>query len=252
MPSRVALVIGASGGIGSAIADELIKAGEQVFLLDLESSRDRLMEERVQRSDGRAEFIPCDLSDSHSIRSAFKTVTDTVGRLDSCINAAGIIRRGAFVEFNETDLSQMLSINIAGCFIALQAAAELMIASGGGRIVNIASVHGLRTTDQRAAYAMCKGAILSLTRALAVELAPHGILVNAVAPGPVATGMQESTSASRTRWQSATPLGRVANSSEVARAVLFLASAENSFINGDTLIIDGGASVSMGSITEQE
>ncbi|WP_151703829.1 SDR family NAD(P)-dependent oxidoreductase [Nitrincola alkalilacustris] len=251
MPSRVAVVIGAGGGIGSTIAAELIKAGDKVYLLDLESNRHRLMEELVQRSGGRAEFIPCDLSDSESIRSAFKILADTDGRLDCCINAAGIIRRGAFVELSEKSLFEMVNINITGSFIALQTAAELMITSGGGRIVNLTSVHGLRTTDQRAAYAMCKGAMLSLTRALAVELAPHGILVNAVAPGPVSTGMQEGTSASRSRWQSSTPLGRVASSIEVARAVMFLASAENSFINGDTLIIDGGASVSMGSITEQ-
>ncbi|WP_409525310.1 SDR family NAD(P)-dependent oxidoreductase [Nitrincola sp. MINF-07-Sa-05] len=252
MPSRVAVVIGAGGGIGSAVSAELIKAGDKVYLLDLESNRDRLMTEIDQSGvNHQAVFISCDLSNPESIKSAFQAVSKTSGGLDCCINAAGIIRRGAFVELCEKSLFEMVNINITGSFIALQAAAELMIASGGGRIVNLTSVHGLRTTDQRAAYAMCKGAILSLTRALAVELAPHGILVNAVAPGPVSTGMQEGTSASRSRWQSGTPLGRVADRHEVARAVLFLASAENSFINGDTLIIDGGASVSMGSITEQ-
>ncbi|EWG97901.1 hypothetical protein Q427_33445 [Halomonas sp. BC04] len=139
-----------------------------------------------------------------------------------------------------------MSVNVTGAFQALQAATRLMIASGGGHIVNVASSHGLRTTAERTAYAMSKGAILALTRALAVELGPHGILVNAVAPGPVATGMQHAESESRRLWQASTPLGRVAAADEVANAVAFLASPANTFITGDTLIVDGGASVSMG------
>ncbi|NLC20876.1 MAG: SDR family oxidoreductase, partial [Halomonadaceae bacterium] len=134
---------------------------------------------------------------------------------------------------------------ISGVYLALQAAARRQQTQGSGRIVNIASAHGLRTTAERSTYAMCKGAILALTRALAVELGPQGILVNAVAPGPVSIGMQDATLESRQRWQAATPLGRVASADEVARTAVFLASRDNTFINGETIVIDGGAHVAM-------
>lgn len=137
-----------------------------------------------------------------------------------------------------------MAINVTGPFLALQQAVALM--KQGGRIVNVASAHGLRTGPERSAYAMSKGAILALTRALAVELGPRGILVNAVAPGPVSAGMQDAASESQRRWQQATPLGRVARPDEVARAVLQLASPHNTFTTGQTLVIDGGATSMIG------
>lgn len=137
-----------------------------------------------------------------------------------------------------------MAINVTGPFLALQQAVALM--KQGGRIVNVASAHGLRTGPERSAYAMSKSAILALTRALAVELGPRGILVNAVAPGPVSAGMQDAASESRRRWQQATPLGRVARPDEVARAVLQLASPHNTFTTGQTLVIDGGATSMIG------
>ncbi|MGQ4879650.1 SDR family NAD(P)-dependent oxidoreductase [Billgrantia sp. LNSP4103-1] len=241
---RIVAVVGGAGGIGSAIAESLLAAGEFVFLLDLDQARHKA--EAVQtRWPGRCAYVSCDLSCPDSVATAFANIERRGAGLDACINAAGVIRRGRFVDVSSAELGEMLAVNVSGAYQALQAAARLMIPNGGGRIVIVASAHGLRTTVERSAYAMCKGAMLALSRALAVELGPHGILVNAVAPGPVSTGMQDAASSSRRRWQQAAPLGRVAEADEVARAVTFLASAGNTFITGDTLVVDGGANVAM-------
>nr|WP_235588999.1 SDR family oxidoreductase [Halomonas chromatireducens] len=223
----------------------MVAAGYSIFLLDLEERQESVVPALTAWGE-RAAFVPCDLAEPASIARAFAQIERQGKGLDACINAAGVIRRGRFVDVSQEDLDTMMAINVTGAFQAIQAAVRLMIASGGGRIVNVASAHGLRTTAERSSYAMTKGAILALTRALAVELGPQGILVNAVAPGPVTTGMQHADSESRRLWQASTPLGRVAAANEVARAVAFLASPSNTFITGDTLIVDGGASVSMG------
>ncbi|MFQ3787910.1 SDR family NAD(P)-dependent oxidoreductase [Halomonas sp. A29] len=241
---RIAAVLGGAGGIGSAIVEQMLAAGDFVHVLDREDRRTRvaaLLEAWPQR----CAFIGCDLACPDAIAMAFARIEAQGMGLDACINAAGVIHRGRFVEVAPKALGEMLTVNVSGVFQALQAATRLMLAKGCGRIVIVASAHGLRTTAERSAYAMCKGAMLALSRALAVELGPHGILVNAVAPGPVSAGMQDAASESRRRWQAATPLGRVADAEEVARAVAFLASAENTFITGDTLMVDGGANVSL-------
>lgn len=241
---RITAVVGGAGGIGSAIGESLLAAGDFVFLLDRAQAREQATK-LLARWPERCAFLDCDLTDPDSIATAFAEIEAHGAGLDACINAAGVIRRGRFVEVTSAELGEMLAVNVSGAYQALQAAARLMIPAGGGRIVIVGSAHGLRTTAERSAYVMCKGAMLALGRALAVELGPHGILVNAVAPGPVSTGMQDAESQSRRRWQEATPLGRVAEADEVARAVAFLASDANTFISGDTLMVDGGANVAI-------
>lgn len=241
MPNQRAVLLGASGGIGSTIARALLEGGSRVYLLDL-GERGASLHPILASHPQQARFLPCDLRNQASMDGTFKELAEDAGGLDVCINAAGVIHRGSFIATSPADLSRVMETNVSGPFLALQHAARLMIASGGGRIVNIASAHGLRTSAERSAYAMSKGAILALTRALAVELGPLGILVNAVAPGPVSSGMQDADSESRRRWQSTTPLGRVATAEEVTAAVMQLASMHNTFITGQTLVIDGGAS----------
>ncbi|WP_197038242.1 SDR family NAD(P)-dependent oxidoreductase [Billgrantia saliphila] len=241
---RITAVLGGAGGIGLAVAEALLEAGDFVFVLDLEKAEERVAH-LFERWPGRCCFVACDMGDAEGISRAFARIGAHGEGLDACINAAGVIRRGKFVDVSPDELGEMLAVNVNGAYQALQAATRLMIGGHGGRLVVVASAHGLRTTAERTAYAMCKGAMLALARALAVELGPHGILVNAVAPGPVSAGMQDAASESRRRWQAATPLGRVAEASEVARAVTFLASADNTFITGETVVVDGGASVAM-------
>jgi 3-oxoacyl-[acyl-carrier protein] reductase len=223
----------------------LAARGDYVVLIDHPENAEAAAALIARHTLAGARFISCDLTDGSSIDMAFARVAES-GRLDVLVNAAGIIRRGAFVDLSSEDLEAVFAVNVLGTFRALQAGARLMIASGGGRIVNIASVHGLRTNPGRSAYAASKGAILALTRAMAVELSAHNILVNAVAPGPVTTGMQQGEDSSvRSLWTRGTLQGRVARADEVADAVMFLVSEANGFINGETLTIDGGASVAI-------
>lgn len=238
---RIAL-LGAAGGIGNTIATRLAKNGDQVCLLDLAERRDTLAP-LLDSYPHNTHFIAIDLRAPASIQQAFSRLSEHTDSLDACINAAGVIHRGSFVDTSPEQLARVMEINVSGPFAALQHAVRLM--PEGGRIVNLASAHGLQTGPERTAYSMSKGAILSLTRALAVELGPQGILVNAVAPGPVSSGMQDVSSESRQRWLSTTPLERVATANEVATAVLQLVSASNTFITGQTLILDGGASVTI-------
>ncbi|WP_300271173.1 SDR family NAD(P)-dependent oxidoreductase [Halomonas sp.] len=238
MPTHRIALLGAAGGLGGAIAETLLTRGHRVWLLDLPERHDALMSLARHWPD-QASVLACDFRHPGTITAAFATLGEQAACLDACVNAAGVIHRAGFMDTALEDLERVMAINVTGPFLALQQAVTLM--PRGGRIVNIASAHGLRTGPERSAYAMSKGAILALTRALAVELGPREILVNAVAPGPVSTGMQDASSDSRRRWQAATPLGRVAEAQEVARAVAFLVSAENTFISGDTLMVDGGA-----------
>ncbi|WP_299313616.1 SDR family NAD(P)-dependent oxidoreductase [uncultured Halomonas sp.] len=243
METQDVALLGASGGLGMAIAEALLARGDRVWLLDLGECRERLAA-LISAWPTRAHFIGMDLTEPASLAAAFAGIRAEAGALDACINAAGVIFRASFEETDADALARVMAVNVTGPFQALQHAVALM--PQGGRIVNVASAHGLRTGPERSAYAMSKGAILALTRALAVELGPRGILVNAVAPGPVSAGMQDATSDSRRRWQQATPLRRVARPDEVARAVLQLASPENTFTTGQTLVIDGGATAMVG------
>ena len=241
---RTTAILGGAGGIGRTIAAILLEAGERVFLLDTGEAKGQAAS-LLKDWPEQCAFVACNLADASSIASAFDHIAAEARSLDAFINAAGIIRRGRFLEVSASELDEMLQVNVSGVYLALQAATQLLQVQGSGRIVNIASAHGLRTTAERSTYAMCKGAILALTRALAVELGTQGVLVNAIAPGPVSTGMQDAAQESRQRWQAATPLGRVASADEVARTAVFLASRDNTFINGETIIIDGGAHVAM-------
>lgn len=243
MTTQDVALLGAGGGLGMAIAEALLARGDRVWLLDLGECRERL-EALTTAWPTRARFVGIDLTEPASLAAAFAGIRAEAGTLDACINAAGVIHRASFESTDAADLERVMAINVTGPFLALQQAVALM--KQGGRIVNVASAHGLRTGPERSAYAMSKGAILALTRALAVELGPRGILVNAVAPGPVSAGMQDAASESQRRWQQATPLGRVARPDEVARAVLQLASPHNTFTTGQTLVIDGGATSMIG------
>jgi 3-oxoacyl-[acyl-carrier protein] reductase len=242
---RVSVVLGACGGLGQVVVERLAARGDHVVLVDRPENADAAAALITRHAAADCRFISCDLTDGTSIDKAFAQVAES-GRLDVLVNAAGIIRRGAFVDLSSEDLEAVFAVNVLGAFRALQAGARLMIASGGGRIVNIASVHGLRTTPGRSAYAASKGAILALTRAMAVELGAYDILVNAVAPGPVTAGMQEGEdSPARSLWMRGALQGRVARAEEVADAVMFLISEANGFMNGETLTIDGGASAAI-------
>jgi NAD(P)-dependent dehydrogenase (short-subunit alcohol dehydrogenase family) len=244
LDGRVALVTGAGRGLGAAASLALAQAGAEVLLL----SRTRTELERIQNditaAGGRARVIVCDVT---NIRE-FTSKVDQLDRLDILVNNAGMNIPEPFVDVSEDHLDQMLALNVRAAFLVAQAAARKMIeardhSATGGVIINISSQMGHVGAEQRTVYCMTKHAIEGLTKALAVELAPNNIRVNAIAPTFLETPMTASffADAEFRNWVlSRIPLGRIGRMDEVAGAIVFLASPAASLITGTSLVVDGG------------
>jgi NAD(P)-dependent dehydrogenase (short-subunit alcohol dehydrogenase family) len=239
LDGRVALVTGASRGLGAGIADALVAAGARV----VGTSRDATAAEAVAARLGTVP-VTMDVADIASIRSGVDAVVAELGRIDVLVNNAGVNLPQAVLDVDEESWDTVVDANLKGLFFASQAAARHMAAAGhGGRIVNITSQAGEVAIEERAAYGASKGGANLLTKVLAIELATHGIGVNAVAPTFVETELSRATlsdPAWRERVLSRIPLGRVAQVEDVAAAVVYLASPAAAMVTGHTLLVDGG------------
>lgn len=235
---RVAAVTGGAGGIGLASATALAEAGARIVLLD----RDGAAAERAAAEIGGARAVALDVTDESAVAEVFAGLPDVA----ILVNAAGIALRHAALEHPLADWDRVVAVNMTGTFLCARAAGRAMIARGqGGSIVNIASIMGLSGGGiyPNISYQTTKGAIINMTRALAVEWAKEGIRVNAVAPTYVRTSFIAALLAQPeivAKIQSATPLGRLAEVEDVAAAVAFLASDASGMITGHSLPVDGG------------
>jgi 3-oxoacyl-[acyl-carrier protein] reductase len=246
---RAALVTGAAGGIGRAIARRLAEDGARVMLTDIDTAR---LEQTV-RDFGDPGFdavgITCDLGDADERARLVPTLVAKWGRIDILVNNAAFHGpRQDFLDSSEFDWQAVFSVNVIAAGALCHQAAQAMRGTGGGAIVNIGSIQANIPVPTYAAYATSKGAIASLTLALAVELSSEGIRVNAVTPGVIATAAFEKTLSENAGGASVIPsaalLGRSGHAEEVAAAVAFLASDEASFITGAILPVDGGRHIS--------
>ena len=243
-PTRpAALVTGASRGIGRAIALALAEAGYDVGVNYASSQKEALAVADACRTAGaQAEALPADVGDTPAVRGLFAAFLERFGHLDLLVNNAGVGLKVPFLEITEEQYDHVMDVNLRGVFFCTQMAARAMIASGqGGVIINNTSIHGEIQYPHTSVYGPAKAAVEKLTRHAALELAPHGIRVNAVAPG--ATVNREGTETDP-YWQlvrGRIPLGRHGLLEDVARVVVFLASADASYITGASLTIDGGA-----------
>lgn len=238
---KVALVTGAARGIGLATARRFLADGWRVALLDIDG--DSLKAGHASLGDsGRTMAITADVSDATAVAEAVKQVARQFGRLDALVNNAGIAVFKPVLETTYEDWSRVMAVNLGGPFICTQAAAPLMSETGGGAIVNITSISGLRASTLRVAYGTSKAGLAHLTKQLAVELASHGIRVNAVAPGPVDTAMAKAVHSAEIRadYHDSIPLNRYGLESELAEAIFFLASERSSYITGQIIAVDGG------------
>ncbi|WP_459674935.1 SDR family NAD(P)-dependent oxidoreductase [Acidisoma sp. 7E03] len=241
LEGQVALVTGGAQGIGLATAQTLAALGCRVIIGDLDGAA---ASEAAAATGGRG--IALDVSAEHSVQAAFADIGEAEGRLDILVNNAGRAIRRASLDLALADWDAVVAVNMTGAFLCARAAAALMIAAGrGGAIVNTASIMGLSGGGlyPNISYQTTKGAIVNMTRALAVEWAAHGIRVNAVAPTWTRTGFigqLEENEALMARIRAVTPLGRLAEPEEVAHAIAFLASPAASMITGHTLAVDGG------------
>ena len=247
LTGKVALVTGASRGIGRATARALSEAGAAVYLA-ADGTREELSavaaECRARNAFARAEFGLFDLSGVEDVGRMVDAALASFGRIDILVNNAGIRIRHPFGEFSAAEFDRLIAVNLRAPFLASQAVAASMRASGGGRIIHIASQLGIVASQTSALYGLAKAALIYLTKAMALELAPDHIMVNAVSPGPIETefthARMEREPGYRESRQLQVPLGRWGKPEEVAQAVLFLASTEATYIHGSNLVIDGG------------
>jgi NAD(P)-dependent dehydrogenase (short-subunit alcohol dehydrogenase family) len=239
--ARAAIVTGGASGIGLACVERLLAAGWQVGILDRDAAALARVRERFAH-EPRVRVAELDVTDEPAAVQVIGAMASAFGRLDGVVNSAGI---GADAHVLDTPVAlfrKILDVNVIGTFIVGRAAARLMRETGGA-IVNIASISGLRGSKGRAAYGASKGAVVTLTQVMAVDLAHFGIRVNAVAPGPVDTPMVETvhTPATRRAYRHHVPLRRYARADEIAAAVCFLLDETTaSYVTGEIIAVDGG------------
>lgn len=240
LAGRRAIVTGGSRGIGAAIARRLAADGAKVCLTYSTGQRagDAVAAEIVARG-GHAFALKADGGDVAELRAAIDLGADGLGGLDTLVNNAGVLITGAIDDYSEADFDRMVAVNVRAMFFAVQQAIRHM--QRGGRIINIASNAAIRVGNPKASvYALTKSAVTGMTRGLAYDLGPRGITVNAVLPGPTATEMVPAEGPVADYLKSTIPLGRMADPSEIASLVAYLASDDSSFVNGASMTIDGG------------
>jgi len=248
LTGRVALVTGGSRGIGWAMAEALASAGARVGLVGRDAAT---LAPRVAALAGQgadADAFPADVSDAAAAEAAVAACERRFGRLDILVNNAGINHRAPAAEFALADFERVLATNLTSCFVMARAAARGMAERGHGRIISTSSIMALMARPTISAYIAAKGGLSALTRALAVEFGGKGITVNAIAPGYIATEMTlplQQTPAFDEMVRTRTPVGRWGRTEDFAGVTVFLASEAAAFLTGQTIVVDGGMTVSL-------
>jgi NAD(P)-dependent dehydrogenase (short-subunit alcohol dehydrogenase family) len=241
---RVAVITGAAQGIGEACARRLAQDGAKLALWDVDLAKAQALAAELQARGASTLAHRCDVSRKSDVEAALAATQRSLGPVNALVNNAGIFKAADFLDITEADWDAVIGVNLKGSFLVAQAVARVMKAHGGGAIVNMSSVNGTMAIPSIASYNASKGGIDQLTRVMALALADHGIRVNAVGPGTIATelaraavlGSEEATA----RILSRTPLRRLGEPAEVADAVAFLLSDAASYITGEILYVDGG------------
>lgn len=249
LDGKHAVVTGAGSGIGRAIASAFAAQGARVFVLERDQRGADETVAAIQALGGVARTVPCDVSSAASVAVAFEQVDRDAGRLDILVNNAGIAHIGTVESTTEADLDRIYAVNVKGVFLCSQAGVTRMLRSGGGVILNLASIASLIGLTDRFAYSMSKGAVLTMTRSIAVDYVKRGIRCNCMCPARVHTpfvdgylrqhypGREAEMFRQLSEYQ---PVGRMGNPEEVAALAVYLCSDEASFITGQAYPIDGG------------
>ena len=241
LTDKVAIVTGASRGIGEAIAKQLSSCGAKIILIARNSDQLVAVKETIISNGGIAESIAGDVSNLNSISEIVTNTIDKWGRIDILVNNAGIARDNIIMRMKEDEWDSVMNINLKGCFNGIKSVARPMIKNKAGRIINITSVVGQIGNAGQSNYAASKAGIMGLTKSMAKELGSRNITVNAVAPGYITTDMtNELNDEVKEQLKSSIPLGRLGTPDDVANLVCFLASDEAGYITGQTFNVDGG------------
>lgn len=242
--SHVAIVTGAARGIGMAVAEWFLARGWRVALVDIDAATLAATSKRLSsEASGRVLAVECDVSDPAQVDAAVAKTLAEFGRIDALVNNAGIAVFKPIGDTTFDEWQRVMAVNLNGPFLFTQACVPAMLRNtGGGSVVNIASISGLRASTLRVAYGTSKAALIQLTKQQAAELGSVGIRVNAIAPGPIDTAMATLVhdAAIRAAYFDAVPLGRYGSPQEVAEAIGFLCSDAASYVNGQVLAVDGG------------
>jgi NAD(P)-dependent dehydrogenase (short-subunit alcohol dehydrogenase family) len=247
LQGKVALITGAASGIGRASALLFAREGAAVVLTDINESADLDVAAGITNHGGRALFEPADVTRVTDCQRVIQRAVREVGGLHILFNNAGIIRRASVVELSEADWDRVMAVNVKAIFLMCRGVIPIMAAAGGGSIINMASGWGLAGGPRAAAYCASKGAVVLLTKAMAVDHGPQNIRVNCICPGDTDTAMlrheaqQLGEPSDRFLAEAGRrPLGRVGRPEEIAQAALYLASDAASFVTGAALVVDGG------------
>lgn len=235
LKNKVAIVTGAAMGIGYGIAEKLLNEGAKVIFSDIKGS-----EALVKKFKNKAIFIKCDVSNQVQVNKLIKHTINKFGKLDILVNNAGIFPFVPFMQMQESDWNKVMNVNLKSIFFTSQAAAKVM--TKGGKIINISSIASMVGFPSLTHYCASKSGMNGFVRALALELAPQKITVNAVAPGAIETlGASQGSSEEATKQTiNIIPLKRMGQPADIASAVAFLASADADYITGQIITVDGG------------
>ena len=245
LKGKVVVVTGAANGIGRGIALAMADAGADVVVSDLALIECEAVAKEIKVKGRRALAVQADVSKKADVENLVESAAEKMGRVDVMVNNAGIYPFKAFVEMDEAFLDKVLAVNLKGALFGCQAAAKRMIAQGGGgRIINVSSIASVIGYANLVHYCASKGGVTAATRAIALELAPHKITVNAIAPGAVQTpGVGAIDEKTLGQILQTIPIGRIGKPEDIAAAAVFLASDEAGYVTGAILVSDGGSTV---------
>src|SRR5713226_7270456 len=246
LKDKVTIITGGGSGFGEVTGRLFAQEGAAVMLADINGAAAAAVAESINAEGGRAMWAQTDVTSSASVEAMVRATLNNFGRVDILFNNAGIEGFGSVIETDETTWDRIFAVHVRGAYLCSKYAVQSMIdGERGGVVINVSSVAGLIGLQHMSAYCAAKGAIISLTRAMAADFAPHGIRVNCIAPGTTMTPLgqrliENDTPEKLAQRLSRYPLGRFAQPEEIARSVLFLASDDSSYATGMCLVMDGG------------
>ncbi len=247
LQNKVALITGGGTGIGAGIAHMFAREGAQVVVCGRREDPLKKVVDEIDQNGGEAIYCIADISSQEQIQEMIETVTMKFGTIDILVNNAGVFIPDDVTSTSEQEWDRVMDTDAKGVYLMSKAVLPDMIKKGAGKIVNIASIAGLIGFEKSAAYCAAKGAVVNLTREMALDYAPKGICVNAIAPGVIDTDMTKaflSNEQAKQGFLSKTPVGRVGTPEDIAYGAVYLASDESNFVAGQTLVIDGGWTIS--------